>query len=416
MKRRYTFAFHRLAVVILAAVVLAQFSLVPSPALAQDGYSRYNIFRQLFGPYVREPYQLREQPRRLEERRPRRLQERPRRQAETRRGAERRKSQSGRSVARRREPAADTVIAAPVEKLQDARVVLVVGDFLASGLAESLAAVFEQSSGVRVVDRTNGSSGFVRDDFYNWPAEIGPLLEAEKPAAVVVMIGSNDRQQIKTEGKSEPVRSATWIGEYEARIAAFTTAISEKKVPLVWVGMPPFKSNNLSSDMLAFNDIYRRAAEKAGGTFVDIWDGFVDENGSFVTTGPDINGQPVKLRGSDGINMTRAGKRKLAFYVEKPLNRILGDSTTPGVAEPGAETPPGSGTAAAGPSVIDRTQPISLSDPQLDGGTELLGASLQARRNGTSSAADRLAVDGIAPAPKPGRVDDFTWSGSGPDN
>ena len=71
--------------------------------------------------------------------------------------------------------------------------------------------------------------------------------------------------------------------------------------------------------MLAFNDIYRTAAESAGGEFVDIWDGFVDENGAFVDNGPDMNGQPVRLRGADGINLSKAGKRKIAFYAEKPL-------------------------------------------------------------------------------------------------
>ena len=40
---------------------------------------------------------------------------------------------------------------------------------------------------------------------------------------------------------------------------------------------------------------------------MDIWDGFVDENGAYVSTGPDINGQPARLRAGDGINLTKAG-------------------------------------------------------------------------------------------------------------
>ena len=67
--------------------------------------------------------------------------------------------------------------------------------------------------------------------------------------------------------------------------------------------------------------------EAAGGTFVDVWDGFVDEAGKFVITGSDVNGQQVRLRGSDGINLTKAGKRKLAFYAEKDIRKILGDAS-----------------------------------------------------------------------------------------
>ena len=80
----------------------------------------------------------------------------------------------------------------------------------------------------------------------------------------------------------------------------------------------------MTASMLAFNDIYRRNIESVGGSFVDIWDGFVDENGVFQQTGPDMNGLPARLRGSDGISFSKAGKRKAAFYAEKPL-RLLSE-------------------------------------------------------------------------------------------
>ena len=86
----------------------------------------------------------------------------------------------------------------------------------------------------------------------------------------------------------------------------------------------------MNSDMLAFNDIYRRVGGERGGEFVDVWDGFVDENGAFVSTGPDINGQPVRLRSNDGINFTKAGKRKLAFYARKAAEQDPGRRHRPG--------------------------------------------------------------------------------------
>lgn len=409
-KSGHVLSFRRLALLFVVALLAAQIPLGYPPAFAQDGYSRYNVFRQIFRPFEPQREQFRQRPQR-------RLQERPQRGVEARRAvAERRKPQSRRSTARAAEPPPENAAEQPVEKLENARTVLVVGDFLASGLAESLETVFAQSPGVEIADRTNGSSGFVRNDFYDWPAEIKPLLEAETPAAVVVMIGSNDRQQIKADGASHPVRSEAWTKEYEARIEAFASAVTERNIPLIWVGMPAFRPGKMSSDMLAFNDIYRRAAEQSGGTFVDIWDGFVDENGAFVTTGPDINGQPVQLRGSDGINMTRAGKRKVAFYVEKPLNRILGNAVSPGISSLEAETAPEAGVAASTTRDIDRTPPISLTDPELDGGTELLGAEAKPKPNVTLTPAERLAVEGIAPAPKTGRADDFTWRKDGGGN
>lgn len=294
---------------------------------------------------------------------------------------------------------------AAVEKAETARVVLVVGDFIAGGLAEGLEAVYAENPSVRIVERSNGSSGFVRDDFYDWPASIGSILEEEAPAAAVVLIGSNDRQQMVVEGKRESVRSEKWNEEYATRIEAFIKEFADRRIPVVWLGLPAFRFSSMSSDMLAFNDIQRNAVEAVGGTFVDIWDGFVDENGAFAASGPDINGQPVRLRASDGINFTKAGRRKIAFYAEKPLARILGDGQP--IVLPDLIIPELVGPPTAGQPAIDRTPPISLSDPALDGSEELLGFGFEPRDDDAQTLSEKLAIEGIAPPPAPGRADDF---------
>ncbi|RUV28234.1 MULTISPECIES: DUF459 domain-containing protein [unclassified Mesorhizobium] len=293
-----------------------------------------------------------------------------------------------------------------VEKAPDARTVLVVGDFMASGLGEGLDTAFAENTNVKIVVRSNGSSGFVRDDFYNWPEQIKSLIETEKPAAVIVMLGSNDRQQMRVNGEREQPRSEAWTTEYERRTEAFGNAIAAAKVPYLWVGMPAFKAPKMTSDMLAFNDIYRSTAESHGGEFVDIWDGFVDEDGAFVTSGPDINGQPVRLRTDDGIYVSKAGKRKLAFYAEKSLMKILGMTAPTGT--PAAYAPAGApvGAPAPAPMAVDRTVPMLLNDPALDGGSELLGAASPAKADGPG---EKLVVEGKGPAASPGRADDFSW-------
>ncbi|MER9426703.1 DUF459 domain-containing protein [Mesorhizobium sp. M0317] len=311
----------------------------------------------------------------------------------------------------KKKPRAPIEPSAPiVEKTPDARVVLVIGDFMANGLAEGLETAFADNANVRIVERANGSSGFVRDDVYNWPEQVKSLVETEKPAAVVVMLGSNDRQQMRVNDVREQPRSENWTKEYERRTEALGKALAATKVPYLWVGMPAFKTPKMTSDMLAFNDIYHSAAEKNGGEFVDVWDGFVDENGAFVSTGPDINGQAVRLRSDDGINVSKAGKRKLAFYTEKPLAKILG------LAAPGsvvtAAAPAGAPVEApslpAAPIVVDRTVPMLLNDPALDGGTELLGAAAAPKAN-PDLPGEKLILEGKAPEASPGRADDFSW-------
>lgn len=270
---------------------------------------------------------------------------------------------------------------APIEKQADAKSILVIGDFLAGGLADGLNAQFADDPKIRIIDRSNGSSGLVRDDYYNWPNELPKILDAEKPSLVIIMLGSNDRQQMTNGNVILVPRSPSWMAEYEKRIETLAELVKKADIPLIWVGMPPFKQQLFSRDMINYNDLYKAAAARNGADFIDIWDGFADENGVFITTGPDINGQPARLRGTDGINLTSAGKRKIAFYTEKALHRILGDATLPdsaslapagtegGVSLPGASEHP----EQAVPQRITRTVPIALDDPELDGGTELLG-------------------------------------------
>ncbi|WP_411033459.1 DUF459 domain-containing protein [Shinella sp. BYT-45] len=309
-----------------------------------------------------------------------------------------RKKKATTTVAKTPEPAA-------VEKLADAKVVLVVGDFIAGSVGEGLVAAFETTPGIRVERRTNGSSGIVRDDYYNWPESLPGLIAETKPALVVVSMGANDRQQMSIGGVKEKFRSEAWTKEYEARVARIATLAREGGKPLLWMGMPAFQSSALTADMTTLNNIYRAGVEKAGGEFVDIWDGFVDEEGKFVTSGSDINGQQVRLRGSDGINFTKAGKRKLAFYVEKEIRRLLGDAAADGPGLQGDLKDLVVATPPVEDAEITKTQPISLADPALDGGTALLGGA--ALKGSGKSLREKLVEKGeIADAPL-GRVDDF---------
>ncbi|MGF7005555.1 SGNH/GDSL hydrolase family protein [Aminobacter sp. BE322] len=379
----------RLTMPAVAVAVALTAMTAHSPALAQEGILRRWSLRDLFlprrepriDPYIYEEPQVR--PRKTIRKAPRKP--------------------KAAAVSKPAEPALPVV-----EKLPDARVVLVIGDFLGAGIAEGLSTVFAENAKIRIVDRTSGSSGFVRDDYYNWPEKAQELIAQEKPAVVVVMLGSNDRQQMRVGENREPAMSPAWMKEYTARAEQFAKTLSDTKVPFLWIGMPAFKSSKMSTDMLAFNDIYRTVTEASGKEFVDVWDGFVDENGAFVTSGPDINGQPVRLRSDDGINVTRAGKRKLAFYAEKPLNKLLGITPQGTEVAVPASLPQATPGELNVPVNIDRTVPVSLSDPELDGGTELMGGQA-ASPGDPNSPGGKLVVQGVAPAAPPGRVDDFSW-------
>jgi hypothetical protein len=327
-----------------------------------------------------------------------------------------RRVSKSRALKKHRRPRKKGGISAPVlaavTKLDDAKVVLVVGDFFAGSLAKGLTRSFSQLPGVRVVVKSKGSSGFVRLDYFNWSEEIGPAIDEIKPSVVVAMIGTNDRQLMRLDGKKLQKRSEEWDAAYKVRIENFAKAVRVKNVPLVWMGLPPVRFKTMTRDFLFFNETYRSKVEKTGGQFVDIWDGFTDAEGNFVTSGPDVNGRIVRLRSKDGINVTKSGQNKLAFYAEKSVRKLVGASAT--AVLPGLQSETGTRAKILAPTYdpakTGRTIAVRLDDPALDGGDVLAGGLIVKNpANGDSAANNNKVSSSLSEKAIPGRVDDASW-------
>src|SRR5262249_47536476 len=174
-------------------------------------------------------------------------------------------------------------------------------------------------------------------------------------------------------------KSEKWAELYGRRIDETMAALKSKGVPVFWVGLPPLLGARSTADMQYLNDLYRRHAEKNGITYIDVWDGFVDEAGRFVMQGPDYEGQIRRLRTPDGVYFTPSGARRLAPYVEREIRRALtptGPIAVPLPQEPlldapvAAQQPGSSGTPRplAGPVIpLNASIDASKSD-QLAGG------------------------------------------------
>jgi hypothetical protein len=206
-------------------------------------------------------------------------------------------------------------------------------------------------------------------------------------------------------------RSEKWGELYSRRVDEMIGVLKSKGVPVFWVGLPSIRGSRSTSEMVYLNDLYRGRAEKAGITYIDIWDGFVDESGNYNNYGPDLEGQTRRLRAADGAHFTRAGARKLAHYAEREIRRMMA-SVTPVAAplpqepEPDTRAPP----AAAAPGLPPRpaASPImSLTAPK-GAGDALLGAT-PVRNTAADSVATRVLVKGEPLDAPAGRADDFAW-------
>jgi hypothetical protein len=159
--------------------------------------------------------------------------------------------------------------------------------------------------------------------------------------------------------------------------------------------------------MLFLDSLYRDAAGKAGITYVDVWDGFVDEAGRFLQQGPDFEGQIRRLRAYDGVFFTKPGARKLAHYVEREITRLLAARSAP-IALPTEPATPDANALPGQPAPRPLAGPIVPLVASSVGTDQLLGGP-GSRPAAVDALAARTLVKGEPLAPPAGRADDFVW-------
>ncbi len=359
----------------------------------------------------------------------------------------------------RHAPVADYTKAPPPRKLEapPTSTILVVGNSMADWLGYGLDETYTDQPDTGVVREIRASAGLIRYDPKNeqldWPAVIRDQLATEKPNAIIVMLGLNDRipnrdgaaaakgveqspqekaaqEKAAQEKSSAPSDAAAsqqsgadntaqhpvpghayefhtdlWADLYVKRIDEMIAALKSKGVPVLWVGLPALRGPKSTSDMAYLDELYRERAERAGIYYVDIWDGFVDEQGRYAVDGPDFEGQIRRLRTADGVHFTKAGAVKLASYVDLELRRVLSNHVAP-IALPEQASPakPGTPRPDVGPVL-----PLTVSSSGDGGAGGLLGAGSQPAPLASDPLAQKVLDRGAPIAAAAGRADDFSW-------
>ncbi|MCX2725316.1 DUF459 domain-containing protein [Roseibium salinum] len=276
-----------------------------------------------------------------------------------------------------------------VEKDPDAGVILVVGDRMARGVADGLKFTLSEKPQIRVEAITEDKAGFIGENVPDWPTEVlSKIRGGADVQAVVVMIGRHDLGKPFPGEPPVEFMTAEWLETYRDRVRALVRVIRQEKKPIVWAGLPPTNEELVNGDFTQLNSIFTSAAEDRRVRYVDIWDIFLAEDGSYSSYGPDVDGKNARLRDSDRIDFTWAGYRKVAFFVERELTRILGGYG--GLAFEGVEDDPNFVVLTG-----RTTSPEAL----------LLGGEEDARLDQDSATYD-FFVKGEPLPPMPGRVDD----------
>jgi uncharacterized protein len=368
------------------------------------------------------------------------------------------------------------------------RNVLVLGDAMADWLGYGLEDAYGEQPDMGVIRKHKTVSGLIkyqpRGEPADWAAAAKAILATEKPDAIVVMLGLNDRVSIREaapekksdkkddkkdarakpgDAKSKPesstdksdagksdtakadgtkadtaktdtakaddaddddtpqiaapekraggglyeFRDERWVELYAKKIEELIGVLKSKGVPVLWVGLPAIRGQKGTADLLFLDALYRDGAGKAGITYVDVWDGFVDEAGRFLQKGPDFEGQIRQLRTADGVFFTRPGARKLAHYVEREVTRLLASRSGP-IAVPIEPATPEANVAPGQPAPRPLAGPVMPLVASSVGTDQLLGGP-GSRPAAVDALAARTLVKGEALAPPASRADDYAW-------
>lgn len=280
-------------------------------------------------------------------------------------------------------------------------VVSVLGDNIADHLAVGLGEAFEDRPEIGVRRRIRAAAGLVRnEDFDYWTKAAAEVAATDKLNYVVIELGSKDLVPFKDGDIEIAPQTEEWKRRYAERVDAVLAPFRDKKVKVFWVGLPPVKNEALSADLVAINGILKERAQAAGATYIDVWEAFLDDNNAYTQTGPDLEGQVVRLRLNDGVAFTRAGSRKLAHYVEREIRRDLeGKGSDPLIIPGVAANEIGKVRPDAGPLIV-LTAPVKAPNGELAGATPAPAAPEEIAR---------VLVRGEPLEPLPGRMDDANW-------
>ncbi len=291
--------------------------------------------------------------------------------------------------------------------------ILVIGDSLAGGLGAGMVRMASNEEGFEVVSRFNESSGLTRPDVYDWARAIPKIMEGKNFNAVVVLIGMNDRQDIRSDAGPLAFISPEWTKAYQANTDAIADALKMQNVKVFWLGEPPMGDPAYDAEMKTVAALQKDRVIAKGFNYIDTRPLLLASDGSYMDFGPDDTGEMRKLRQRDGVTFFKQGNNKFGQLILAAIKAnnsgAASESATPVALAPTTEVAPsspifGQSDANGGAVVQDTNDVIASAKPV---GVKTAANNLNSAASGSS--AEKLFNQGEATVAPLGRFDDFSY-------
>ena len=312
----------------------------------------------------------------------------------------------------------------PAAALDTSRRVLIIGDQLAGGMGAGLTRMVENDDTIQVINRFNESSGLARPEIYDWAAAIPKMADGKKFTTAFVLIGFNDRREMRDGDKVLKFGSPEWDVLYKTRVDSVIDALNAQHIQVFWMGEPPVGDPSMDADLQNITALQKERVIAKGASFIELRTPFANAQGGYTDRGQDDAGVERRLREADGVTFFKQGNNRMGQIALAAIKSGAPAAVTvvapaaaagmaPTIASPLAPTIDDQGPmfGQEGVEVASSTQgsrEISAAVEQDKAVKQAAAKSSIGIAAAKGSAADALFTTGISAAAPAGRFDDFT--------
>lgn len=199
--------------------------------------------------------------------------------------------------------------------------VLLVGDSIMAGIGPILKKEVSSRLEGKAILKARVATGLARPDVFDWRRELEASLAEDDYDAVVLMMGTNDSQDIVEDGNILIYGTHEWVRAYNERVAQMMETACKGTPRALWIGLPPMRSQAFNRKIIRINTWAKRQARKHKCMeYLGLDNVIGDENGHFASY-LKIADELEKVRMVDGIHVTARGGLVISDYLLPILTR-----------------------------------------------------------------------------------------------
>jgi hypothetical protein len=199
------------------------------------------------------------------------------------------------------------------------------GDSQVFSLGSGLSRLAGKDGPIKIDFLAIHSSGFIRDDYFDWPAKLSDEFAANHYDAVVLMLGMNDYQSFRdATGAIIKKKTPAWETAYKDKCRAIIDLALQSVPRVYWIGMPVVK-NSVYNESLSYIDSVQAslAAEYSSDVLVrvSLSDTIPGTGKKFVSSVDEAGGKTVRVMEADGSHFTVEGGERVMLPLFDRLAR-----------------------------------------------------------------------------------------------